>query len=334
MWTNNTTIPEQLRGLWPGVVLCATVALAAGFVSEHYGGPVMLYALLMGTTFHYLSIGGACVDGIDLVSRHVLRVGVALLGARITVTQIGSLGWEMLGLVVSVLIATIIFGLMMSRLLGLRRDFGILTGGAVAICGASAAMALSAVLPDHPDREKHMLMTVIGVTALSTIAMVIYPIVAHLANLDLQATGIFLGATVHDVAQVVGAGYSVSTETGDVATVVKLTRVALLVPVALAVALFFHQKGAGKGGRVEIPLFLIAFVVIMLINSTGLIPEVVTVASGDVSRACLVAAIAALGMKTSFEKIASVGWKPIALMIGETFFLAGLVLMCLAFVDI
>ena len=126
----------------------------------------------------------------------------------------------------------------------LQQLFGFLTGGATAICGASAALALSAALPAHPGKEKATTFTVIGVSTLSTLAMILYPMLASL-QLDLSpvAAGVFIGGSIHEVAQVVGAGYSMSRETGDVATVVKLMRVAMLLPVIVCAAMITRAQG-------------------------------------------------------------------------------------------
>jgi uncharacterized integral membrane protein (TIGR00698 family) len=152
--------------------------------------------------------------------------------------------------------------------------------------------------------------------------------IAHTLGLDLHATGVFIGATIHDVAQVVGAGYSVSRETGDVATVVKLMRVAMLLPVILCAALITRAKGAEPGAARPplLPWFAVAFIVLAAVNSTGFVAASVQQFGNELSRWCLVVAIAALGMKTQLKELAAVGIKPIALMIGETVFLAALVL--------
>ena len=141
----------------------------------------------------------------------------------------------------------------------------------------------------------------------------------------------FLGATIHDVAQVVGAGYSMSRETGDVATVVKLMRVAMLLPVIVSAGLFTRFRGNEPGTTHPplLPAFALAFAGFVLLNSTGWLPSAVAECGSDVSRWCLVAAVAALGMKTHLRELATVGLKPIALMVGETAFLAVLVLVLL-----
>jgi len=216
--------------------------------------------------------------------------------------------------------------------MGFQTLFGLLTGGATAICGASAALALAAALPSHPQKERATLFTVIGVSALSTMAMIAYPMVVRWLGLDAQAAGIFLGATIHDVAQVVGAGYSLSKETGDVATLVKLMRVATLLPVILFATMATRSHAGHEGKRPPLlPGFAIGFVVLVAINSTGLVPSMLQSLGSDVSRWTLVAAIAGIGMKTRLKDVISVGLKPIVLMVGETVFLAVLAIVALHF---
>jgi uncharacterized integral membrane protein (TIGR00698 family) len=166
------------------------------------------------------------------------------------------------------------------------------------------------------------------VSALSTLAMIVYPMIAQAVGLGPRAAGIFLGATIHDVAQVVGAGYSMSKQTGDVATFVKLIRVAMLVPVIVfAVVLSRRQAGEAQGPRPPLlPGFAVGFALLVALNSTGWLPSAIATAGGDVSRWLLVASIAGIGMKTQLKELVSVGLKPVLLMIGETVFLAALTL--------
>ncbi len=199
----------------------------------------------------------------------------------------------------------------------------------MAICGASAAAAIAAVLPRHATHERDTAFTIIGVTTLSTVAMVLYPLVAAVFGFTHAQTGVFLGGTIHDVAQVVGAGYSVSPETGDVATIIKLLRVALLVPAVLAISLLSHRVEAPEAARrpALIPGFLVAFLAIVAINSLHFMPAAVQSALGDASRWCIVTAIAALGVKTSLAALAKVGRRSIALIVAETVFIAAFVLI-------
>lgn len=313
---------DRIMLLFPGLLVSIVVALAATFLSEHYGGPVMLFALLLGIAFNFLSADAPCKPGIDFASRTVLRFGVALLGARITVSDALTLGPAPVLLAIVGVVTTIGVGLALSRLLGFPRLFGLLTGGAVGICGASAALAIASVLPKRDGlRESDVIFTVVVVTTLSTIAMVLYPIMLNQGTLSDTQIGIFLGATIHDVAQVVGAGFSISQEAGDAATLTKLLRVAMLVPVVLAIS-FTLARGQSEG-RVAVPSFLVGFVALVAINSLGVIPEAVQSGLSDVSRWALVAAISALGMKTMLGQIVTVGPRALLLILMETIWIAG-----------
>lgn len=319
---------QRIRTLAPGVVVSLVVGAAASFLSEHYAAPVMLFALLLGMALNFLAVDGPCKAGIEFTARTVLRLGVALLGMRITLDQIASLGWKPVALVITLVVVTILVSVVVAKALGFSRLFGMLTGGATAICGASAALALAAALPQHPRKEHATLFTVIGVSALSTLAMILYPMIAQWLHLSPAQAGVFLGATIHDVAQVVGAGYSMSTETGDIATVVKLMRVAMLLPVIVCAAMITRRQGLEAGGQRPplLPWFAVGFLLLACVNSTGWVPAVVQGGINDLSRGCLVLAISALGMKTQLKALASVGVKPIALMVGESVFLVLLVL--------
>lgn len=323
-----------LRAILPGTALAGVMALAASFVAALHGGPQLLYALFFGVAFHYLSHEPRTRPGIDFCARTVLRLGVGLLGARITATQIVGLGWSTALIVVAAVASTIFVGHALGRRLGLTRGQGLLCGGAVAICGASAALAISAVLPREKDGERFTLFVVVTVTALSTAAMVLYPPIATLLGLTPQQAGLFLGGTIHDVAQVVGAGYMLGTDAGDTATIVKLLRVAMLAVLvgALSVAL---GSSRGRAARAQcrtpakqplLPWFLWLFVAMVALNSAGLIAAPLQQMLGESSRACLVAAIAALGMRTSFAQLARAGWRPLLLLSLATLWMAALVL--------
>lgn len=322
--------------LLPGAALAGVIALAATFVSQLHGGPQFLYALFFGTAFHYLSQEERTKPGIEFCAKAVLRLGVGLLGARITAEQIAQLGWTTAAIVVAAVASTLALGTLAARRFGLTRAQGVLSGGSVAICGASAALAISAVLPRDKHHERFTLMVVVSVTILSTAAMVIYPLICRALDLPPALAGLFLGGTIHDVAQVVGAGYTLGTATGDIATVVKLFRVALLVVVVIGLSAAFKREReahAAEGGTAHlgqppplVPWFLWVFVGLVALNSAGVVPSAVQTGLGQFSRACLVVAIAALGAKTHFMQLARAGWGPVLLIVAETVWMAGLVL--------
>jgi len=320
------------RRVYPGLLVAITIGLAADWMASHYKAPVMLFALLFGMTFHFLHEEGRCIPGIEFASKAVLRTGVALLGARITVEQIAALGPVPIAMVVAGVTSTVLMGLLLARILGLSRSFGTLSGGAVGICGASAALAIASVLPKTKESERDVILAVVVVTTLSTIAMIFYPMLVTVIGLDHQRAGLFLGGTIHDVAQVVGAGYTISQKTGDIATYVKLLRVAMLLPVVGTIALVLSRQGEGGSGmKVPLPWFLFGFAALVAINSLGVLPKVAVDGAGVVSRWCLVVAIAALGMKTTFKSLIAAGWRPVATMVLETAWIAALVLAVVEF---
>jgi uncharacterized integral membrane protein (TIGR00698 family) len=198
------------------------------------------------------------------------------------------------------------------------------------------------VLPRHAQSDRDTTFTVIGVTALSTIAMVIYPLISHALGFTDRHAGIFLGATIHDVAQVIGAGFSVSPEAGETATVVKLLRVAMLLPVIIVLSIMLRRGqapsaeiGASTGTSKRPPLlpwFALAFGLLVVINSLVVIPKGVSGFFSEVSRFLLVTAIAAIGMKTQLKELTVLGWRPVILIVSETLFLAILVVLVLQWI--
>ena len=325
-------MPQHLLQLFPGAALCCVIAMAATLVSTLHGGPQFLYALFFGVAFHYLSHDATTRPGIEFCSRTVLRLGVGLLGARITASQIAGLGWSTAAIVIAAVVTTLLCGMLLGRRLGMNRAQAVLSGGSVAICGASAALAISAVLPRNKDSERFTLMVVVTVTVLSTLAMVAYPLIAKVLHLPPELAGLFLGGTIHDVAQVVGAGYMLNHETGDYVTIVKLFRVSMLVVVVVVVSSMFKkereqsQDGTTAVKQALAPWFLWVFVALVALNSTGGVPVAVQEGLNHVSRICLVVAISALGIKTSFRQLALAGWKPFALLLVETLWMAAFVL--------
>ena len=318
---------SNVKIIFPGLLFAAMVAMAAQFLSVHYGAPVMLMAILLGIPFQFLSTEERTAPGIGFASRNVLRVGVALLGVRVSVDMVAEIGLGNVALVASGVALTIVLGLIMAPLFGRDRAFGFLTGGAVAICGASAAMAIASLLPKGENTERDVTFTVVSVTLASTVAMIAYPILISYLGMDSQSAGVFLGGTIHDVAQVVGAGYSVSDETGDISTLVKLFRVGMLAPVVFIGTLFLRQSGKGAEGVPLVPGFVIGFLVLAGLNSFGWLPTWAIQSADAVSRACLVTAVAAVGMKTSFEDLRSVGKSAPIIILILTAALAGYVLL-------
>src|SRR5262249_33303457 len=158
--------------LYPGLVVTSTIAAAAEWLAQTYRAPVMLLALLIGMACNFVHRDAHCRAGVEFASRSMLRFGIGLLGLRISLDALVSLGAMPLVIVSAAVSSTILIGPLLARALGLRREFGVLSGGSVAICGASAALAISATLPQDRELERDTILTIATVTALSTIAMI------------------------------------------------------------------------------------------------------------------------------------------------------------------
>lgn len=307
----------------PGLAFCIVLAVAATFLSERFRLSAMVFALLLGMGFNFVAADVRWRPGIEMGARLVLRTAVALLGLRIALSDVLSLGSAAIALAAAGIVVTMALGLLFARMLGLGSRFAVLSGGAVAICGASAALAVNSVLPKNNHTERDAGFVVIAVTILSTVAMFAYPLVARMAGLDDRSAGIFFGGTIHDVAQVVGAGYSVSQHAGDIATIMKLTRVAMLLPVCFLIGILVHARGdAASRAAPIVPWFVAVFAALVVFGSFGWVPEAAVRHGGAISGWLLVVAMAAIGMKTPLRSLVKVGPRAMMLVVLETVFLA------------
>ncbi|MEM9838333.1 MAG: putative sulfate exporter family transporter [Pseudomonadota bacterium] len=322
------TARDGLMRAAPGLFCAGTIAMAAQFLSANLGGPAMLFALLLGMSLNFLADDERCATGLAWSSKNILKIGVALLGAQITLTQVAALGVPVIALVAVGVVFTIVAGAWIGRGVGLEKSHAVLTAGSVAICGASAALAISSVLPRGEKLDQQTSLTVVGVTTLSTIAMILYPLLARAFGFSDEQAGIFIGATIHDVAQVVGAGYTISDEAGETAAIVKLMRVACLVPAVMAIAIISRKDRSAnlpsEAAPQLVPFFLIGFLAIMLANSIGLVTPTMTSVAAELSRWALLMAVAALGVRTSIKAMGGLGAAPVMALVLQTVALATL----------
>ncbi len=302
------------REYLPGLSVAVLATLAAASLADRYNAPLTLLALLVGLAMNFLSADRRLTPGLTLASRELLRWAIVLVGARITLAQIAALGPASLIAVVGIVAVTIGAGVAVARLLRLDASFGVLSGGAVAICGASAAMALSATLGERRVRQAELTLVLVGTSTMSSAALVIYPAICELARLSDVQAGFVLGAAIHDVAQTLGAGYAFSTGAGETATIVKLARVALLAPVLALVALAMPRglkiSGAPRAAPV-LPWFVAGFFVVAGINSSGFIPVAAAQAAGDASGWMLAVSVAATAIRSPLAEILRAGPRPL-----------------------
>ena len=328
--TRTSQAVAWLRAVLPGTLLSAAVGAlavaAAPWVAVVFPIPAMVIALLIGIALNPIARSRRFQPGIVFCLKVLLRWAVALLGLRIALGDIAALGWATALLVIVSMLLTVATGFICARLFGRQPGFGALAGAGTAVCGASATLATAIVVPDYKGKEADVVFVVVAVNALSTIAMVLYPLICTWLGFDATATGVMLGGTIHDVAQVVGSGYAVSDEVGNTAVIVKLFRVFLLFPVVILIGWWFAgMAAAGDARKIPIPVFALVFVGFSILNSIvpmfpSLAPMYALIRAPliDASTWGLLIAISALGLGTSLPAIAQLGWRHIATVVVTT----------------
>ena len=309
---------SSLRALLPGLIVVGLATLAAAYISELYGAPLTLMALLVGLALNFLHSDQRLKAGLTFASGTLLRLSIVLVGAQVTTAQLAMLGPSSALVILLIVIITIASGALAGRWLGLGSAFGTLAGGAVAICGASAALALSTVLGERRINGSQLALVLVGISGVSSLAMVLYPILAHHLGLSDPSAGFLLGASIHDVAQTLGAGYSFSPEAGEVAAIVKMGRVALLAPALIMVALAFPERGSGTRRSFLPPWFVIGFFAVAAASAAGIVPREAGDAAGSISRWLLAAAVTATGIRSPMNNLLHSGARPFVVIVAAT----------------
>jgi uncharacterized integral membrane protein (TIGR00698 family) len=309
---------SSLRSLLPGLLL--TIALATlGFwladlpwVKNTLHVSALLLVILLGMAWKsLLPEPAAVIPGIRMAQRPILRWAVAGLGFRLSVGELWKIGGPALIVVAVSTFAALWFGWWVSRRLGVGEKLGLLLGVGGAICGASAVVAADTVVQGE-RRDSALAMGVI--TLLGTVGILLYPLLGRALHIPEFVYGVWDGASLHEMAQVVAAGFGVSEEAARVATVVKLARICLLAPVVLYLgwSLRHHHKETGKAHVAPVPWFLVLFVVFAAINSTSFIPAhwLDLIRRADLWLLCV--GMAGVGLQTGFSDLRDAGMRPVA----------------------
>lgn len=300
--------------VFQGLAICAIAAAAAAWLSEHYMFPIILLGLLIGLSLSFVARDPRSHMGLDFASRTCLRFGVVLLGLQVTFSQIGSLGPEPFAALAVIMTVTFLAGIAGARLVGQSFYTGILAGGATAICGASAALALYGIIGRERVSQSQFAITLVVVSLASALAMSLYPILAEYLALTDQQAGFLIGASIHDVAQAIGGGYAFSEAAGSYAAIVKLSRVALLAPVVIITGLLIGSADKAAGGpvwkRLAVPWFIVAFFGIVLLNSMVTIPAPARDFALSVSKGLLLIAVIATAMRSRLDLLMQTGVRP------------------------
>jgi len=320
---------RRWRDYLPGALVTMTAALAAAWLADHYAAPLVLMGLLIGLSMSFLSQDTRTHAGLDLMSQTALRIGIVLVGARITAQQFAELGPLPFALLIGIMLTVIVMTVATAPLFRQERHAALLAGGATAICGASAALALYSLIGDKRVDQARFTLTLVGITVASALAMTLYPVLATELQLSDTQAGFLIGASIHDVAQAIGGGFSFSPQAGEVATIVKLARVALLAPMLMLVGLWLARADNDNAGKRRIPFrlpwFILGFLAFATINSLVTLPKPAVNAANIAAQALLLLAIVATAMKSRLHLLLDQGWRsfaPIVVATLTSFFLS------------
>ena len=312
--------------MFPGLAACGVASAAAAWLSDHYHFPIILLGLLIGLSLNFIARDASTHRGLDFASRTCLRLGIVALGLQVTFAQIGALGVFPFLALLAVMLAAFLAALASGRIAGQSQFASILAGGATAICGASAALALYGVIGKDRLSQAQFALTLVGISLASAFAMSIYPVLAAELHLTDREAGFLIGASIHDVAQAIGGGYAFSDAAGSYATIVKLARVALLAPV---VALASIALGSGETThaapapslwrRLALPWFITAFLGVLALNSVLTIPAALSQAALVGSKALLLLAVTATAIRSRMDLLMQMGWRATVPVLTATF---------------
>ena len=253
--------------------------------------------------------------GVNFSARKLLRIAVAFFGLRVSLQEIAQVGVPGLVESVAIVVSTLVIGTWAGmKLMKLDRDTAILTAAGSAICGAAAVLAFESTLQSKPHKSA---MAVGSVVLFGTLSMFLYPVLYHAGwlHLDTIGAGLFFGGTIHEVAQVVGAASNVSPEATHIATIVKMTRVMLLVPVLLVLGVWLNRQPRGDGAahaahgarKIAVPWFALGFLALVVVNSLHMLPAPATESVNALDTFALTMSMTALGIETRISQIREAG---------------------------
>ncbi len=322
-------LSEQKSSMMHGVLLIALFACAAFYIGEmNWVKALSLSPMVVGIVLGMLyanslrnNLPETWVPGIKFCSKRVLRTGIILYGFKLTFQDVAQVGVSAIAADAVIVCGTIGIGLLVGRLLKIDRSIALLTSCGSAICGAAAVLGVDGAIKPKPYKTAVAVATVV---IFGTLSMFLYPILyrAGIFALAPEAMGLFTGATVHEVAHVVGAANAMGPEVSNTAIIVKMIRVMMLVPVLLIIAWGVAKNAkcnyAADGTtvdktRITIPWFAVFFLVVIAFNSLGLLPPSVVEWINQFDTFLLTMAMAALGAETSIDKFRKAGFKPFLL---------------------
>jgi len=316
----------------PGLLLTCTLA-ATAFAARDLSGITVLsppfIAIALGMAFHN-TIGTPAMfkSGVAFSVRRILRLAIVLLGLQLSLAEVAAVGIVGAAIIASTLTATFTFTRWLGHWLGIERKLTQLIGAGTSICGASAVIATNTVTGASKEEVAY---AIACVTVLGSLSALLYPALEGLLQLKPHAFGLWAGASIHEIAQVVAATFQNGPDAGNFGTIAKLCRVILLAPMIMALSYSaVRHRRTFNGDHVEppitraapVPWFVLGFVAMMLVNSLDLIPHADKIYLVQMTNLLLTIALAAMGLETEIDKLRAKGCKPLLLAVGSWLFIS------------
>ncbi|MBO5658559.1 MAG: putative sulfate exporter family transporter [Duodenibacillus sp.] len=327
---------NSTRAYWLGLALTVGIAAFGVVIARWTGYSAVLVTLAFGMIFNPLverpGMAAKVESGLQVSLGLPFQIGTSLLGLRITSDMLGLMSPAVIILILSSIGLTVAVSVIVNRCVRWSNLEAVLTGCAVAICGASALMALSSVLRPGRITQEKLIALIVTVIGFSAVAMITYPFVVRWIGFDDATGALIMGATIHQISQVVGAGAFFGEDGMAIATMSKMLRVVCLVPVTIIFVCMYAKFEEGAERRrihpmKSIPLFVYGFLLCLSINLSGLVPESITSTLLSLSNVLILLAVAAISVKTNLRALFGVGWKAIVLVAIDSLFLLGWVVV-------
>lgn len=305
---------NNIRTLLPGIFFAAAIALPAWLFGKLFpivGGPV--FGILFGIILAFWRRPVVFDSGIKLTGKKVLQAAIILLGFEMNLFNVLEVGSQSLNIMIFTLAAAFFTAWFMGSYLKLVGNTSILIAVGTAICGGSAIAATAPVIAAN---DKEIAYSISTIFLFNIAAVFIFPLVGHLLGMSDIGFGIWAGTAINDTSSVVAAGYSYSPEAGDFATIVKLTRTLMIIPVTLALAIYNSRKTEGPNNfsfTKIFPWFVLGFFATSIISTSGVVPAVVCDFLGKAGKFFIIMAMAAIGLNTHASQLINNGIRPILL---------------------
>ena len=322
---------NSTRAYWLGLALTVGIAAFGVVIARWTGYSAVLVTLAFGMIFNPLverpGMAAKVESGLQVSLGLPFQIGTSLLGLRITSEMLVLMSPAVIILILSSIGLTVAVSVIVNRCVRWSNLEAVLTGCAVAICGASALMALSSVLRPGRITQEKLIALIVTVIGFSAVAMITYPFVVRWIGFDDATGALIMGATIHQISQVVGAGAFFGEDGMAIATMSKMLRVVCLVPVTILFVWIYAKLDGGVESKVHptknVPLFVYGFILCLAANLVGLVPDGIRPMLLAVSNALILLAVAAISVKTNLRALLGVGWKAIALVAIDSLFLLG-----------